>query len=65
MLVSVVSGSLAVLFGLLLSFHYGTAGGATIAVISVLQFFVVLGGQSLMQMLRNWRQRNDLEPEVV
>ena len=65
MLVSVVSGSLAVRFGLLLSFHYGTAGGATIAVISVLQFFVVLGGQSLMQMSRNWRQRNDLEPEVV
>ena len=65
MLVSVVSGSLAVLFGLLLIFHYGTAGGATIAVISVLQFFVVLGGQSLMQMSRNWRQRNDLEPEVV
>ena len=65
MLVSVVSGSLAVLFGLLLSFHYGTAGGATIAVICVLQFFVVLGGQSLMQMSRNWRQRNDLEPEVV
>ena len=65
MLVSVVSGSLAVLFGLLLSFHYGTAGGATIAVISVLQFFVVLGGQSLMQMSRNRRQRNDLEPEVA
>tara|TARA_Y100000746_G_C15446443_1_gene425205 strand:- start:394 stop:1254 length:861 start_codon:yes stop_codon:yes gene_type:complete len=65
MLVSVVSGSLAVLFGLLLSFHYGTAGGATIAVLCVLQFFVVLGGQSLMQMSRKWRQRNDLEPEVV
>ena len=65
MLVSVVSGSLAVLFGLLLSFHYGTAGGATIAVLCVLQFFVVLGGQSLMQMSRKWRHRNDLEPEVV
>ena len=65
MLVSVVSGSLAVLFGLLLSFHYGTAGGATIAVLCVLQFFVVLGGQSLVQMLRNWRRRNDLEPKVV
>ena len=65
MLVSVVSGSLAVLFGLLLSFHYGTAGGATIAVLCVLQFFVVLGGQSLMQMSRKRRQRNDLEPEVV
>ena len=65
MLVSVVSGSLAVLFGLLLSFHYGTAGGATIAVLCVLQFFVVLGGQSLMQMSRNWRRRNDLELEVV
>ena len=65
MLVSVVSGSLAVLFGLLLSFHYGTAGGATIAVLCVLQFFVVLGGQSLMQMSRKRRQRNGLEPEVV
>ncbi len=65
MLVSVVSGSLAVLFGLLLSFHYGTAGGATIAVLCVLQFFVVLGGQSLMLMSRKWRQRNDLEAEVV
>ena len=65
MLVSVVSGSLAVLFGLLLSFHYGTAGGATIAVLCVLQFFAVLGGQSLMQMSRKRRQRNGLEPEVV
>ena len=65
MLVSVVSGSLAVFFGLLMSFHYGTAGGATIAVLCVLQFFVVLGGQSLMQMSRKRRQRNGLEPEVV
>ena len=65
MLVSVASGSLAVLFGLLLSFHYGTAGGATIAVLSVLQFFAVLGGQSLMQISRNRRQRNVLEPDSI
>ena len=65
MLVSVASGSLAVLFGLLLSFHYGTAGGATIAALSVLQFFAVLGGQSLMQISRNRRQRNVLEPDSI
>ena len=65
MLVSVASGSLAVLFGLLLSFHYGTAGGATIAVLSVLQFFAVLGGLSLMQISRNRRQRNVLEPDSI
>ena len=42
MLVSVVFGSLAVVGGLLISFHYGTAGGATIAGLSVAQFFLVL-----------------------
>lgn len=41
-LVSIALGSLAVVAGLVVSFHYGTAGGATIAGFSVLQFFVVL-----------------------
>ncbi len=42
MLTSVVVGAIAVVAGLLVSFHFGTAGGASIATISVLEFFVVL-----------------------
>ena len=42
MLVSMLFGFLAVFAGLLISFHHGTAGGATIAGLSVAQFFVVL-----------------------
>jgi len=42
MFVSMLLGAVAVVMGLFISFHYGTAGGATIAGISVLQFFVVL-----------------------
>jgi len=34
------------------SFHYGTAGGATMAGFSVLQFFIVLMGKELIQTLR-------------
>lgn len=41
MMTSIVLGSLAVVGGLLISFHFGTAGGATMAGLSVLQFFVV------------------------
>lgn len=44
MVVSIAAGSLAVVVGLLISFHHGTAGGATIAGIAVGQFFVVLAG---------------------
>lgn len=42
MVLSVLLGSVAVVVGLLVSFHHGTAGGATIAAISVGLFFVVL-----------------------
>lgn len=42
MALSVVIGSIAVVAGLLISFHHGTAGGATMAGLSVVQFFVVL-----------------------
>lgn len=42
MVVSIGLGSIAVIGGLLISFHYGTAGAATIAGLSVMQFFVVL-----------------------
>ncbi len=42
MLVSMLFGSVAVVAGLAISFHAGTAGGATMAGLSVAQFFVVL-----------------------
>lgn len=47
MAVSVALGALAVVVGLLVSFHHGTAGGATIAGVSVGLFFVVLLGVEL------------------
>lgn len=42
MVLSMLLGALAVVAGLLISFHNDTAGGATIAGLSVAQFFVVL-----------------------
>lgn len=55
MMTSTLLGSLAVFAGLLVSFHHGTAGGATIAGFSVLQFFVVLAGRELAVALRRSR----------
>ena len=52
MVVSILVGVLAVFLGLVVSFHYGTAGGATMAGFSVLQFFIVLMGKELIQTLR-------------
>jgi len=49
MLASIVFGSLAVLIGLLLSFHLATATAATIAGVSVLGFFLVLAGQNTVR----------------
>jgi ABC-type Mn2+/Zn2+ transport system permease subunit len=48
-----------VVAGLLLSYHHGTAAGATMAGVSVAMFFVVLVGQEL---LGAWR-RVGLAPE--
>ena len=48
MVTSMLLGALSVVAGLLVSFHYGTAGGATIAGFSVLQFFVVLSARELL-----------------
>lgn len=50
--VAVGLGWLAVVTGLLLSYHYGTAAGATMAGVAVAQFFVVLAGQEVLQALR-------------
>ncbi len=42
MVVAIAWGAIAVTLGLAISFHYDTAGGATMAGLSVLQFFIVL-----------------------
>jgi len=52
MAVSVLLGSLSVVAGLVISFHHGTAGGATMAGISVLLFFTVLIGHTGIIFLR-------------
>ncbi|MEM8705459.1 MAG: zinc ABC transporter permease AztB [Actinomycetota bacterium] len=52
MLVSIASGSVAVTLGLAISFHYDTAGGATMAGLSVLQFFLVFTVQEIRTSLK-------------
>jgi ABC-type Mn2+/Zn2+ transport system permease subunit len=42
MVLSMAFGAVAVVLGLLVSFHHGTAGGATMAGFSILQFFAVV-----------------------
>ena len=59
MLVSMLLGALAVIVGLLLSFHYGTAGGATIAGLCVLEFFLVLAGRVVRGLVGASNQRTD------
>src|SRR3546814_3221317 len=48
MVVAVVLGWLSVGVGLVLSYHHGTAAGATMAGVSVALFFVVLAAQELI-----------------
>lgn len=55
MIVGVVIGWVAVALGLVLSYHYGTAAGATMAGVAVVQFFVVLIGQEVAQAARAHR----------
>jgi ABC-type Mn2+/Zn2+ transport system permease subunit len=55
MVVSMVFGAIAVVVGLTISFHGGTAGGATIAGLSVAQFFVVLAGVEIVRLVRERR----------
>ena len=59
MLVSMLLGALAVIVGLLLSFHYGTAGGATIAGLCVLEFFLVFAGRLVRGLVGASSQRTD------
>ena len=55
MVTSMLLGAVAVVAGLLVSFHHGTAGGATIAGFSVLQFFVVLTAREVLVAARRTR----------
>jgi len=55
MLVAMALGALCVVSGLLVSFHYGTAGGATIAGFSVAMFFVAFVGREIAAQVRNYR----------
>lgn len=55
MIVSMLFGALAVVVGLTISFHAGTAGGATMALLSVAQFFVVLLGVEIARVVRERR----------
>lgn len=54
-LVAVLLGWVAVVAGLVLSYHHGTAAGATMAGVSVGLFFVVLIAQELVGLLRRRR----------
>lgn len=55
MLVSMLFGAVAVVVGLTISFHAGTAGGATMAGLSVAQFFVVLAVVEVARAIRGSR----------
>lgn len=52
MVVAVLLGWVAVVAGLVISYHGGTAAGATMAASSVAMFFLVLLGQELAMLLR-------------
>ena len=52
MLAAIGFGSLSVVAGLQISFHHGTAGGATMSGCSVLVFFLVLAGREAAAALR-------------
>lgn len=58
MLVAVGLGATSVVIGLALSFHHGTAGGATIAGVAVLEFFVVLVVQEARRAASRLRDRH-------
>jgi ABC-type Mn2+/Zn2+ transport system permease subunit len=52
MIVAIAVGWFAVVAGLVLSYHYGTAAGATMAGVSVATFFIVLFAQELLAFAR-------------
>jgi ABC-type Mn2+/Zn2+ transport system permease subunit len=58
MATAVALGAAAVVAGLVVSFHHGTAGGATIAGLAVAEFFVVLAAQEVTRAVRAARHRH-------
>jgi ABC-type Mn2+/Zn2+ transport system permease subunit len=58
MLTAVGLGALAVVAGLAISYHHGTAGGATIAGLAVVEFFAVLAAQEAVRAARRARRRH-------
>lgn len=55
MVVSVGFGALAVVLGLLISYHQGTAAGATVAGLSVAEFFVVMALREIVSAIARHR----------
>lgn len=62
MVVAMLIGSACVVAGLLISFHVGTAGGATIAGLTVVVFFVMLTVKEVTAGLRRVQQRREDRP---
>jgi ABC-type Mn2+/Zn2+ transport system permease subunit len=56
-------GATAVIVGLLLSWHLGTAAGATVAAVAVLTFFIVLVARDLASRLSH-RSRHGRDREA-
>lgn len=53
---AVAIGLLSVVVGLLVSFHYDTAAGATMALVAVSIFVMVLAGQTITRSVSRWRR---------
>ena len=60
MITSTLFGAVAVIVGLAISFYAGTAGGATMAALSVAQFFIVLAATEIATLFRQPRPPADL-----
>ncbi|MFT7647458.1 MAG: ABC-type Mn2+/Zn2+ transport system permease subunit [Candidatus Poriferisodalaceae bacterium] len=60
MAVSITLGAVAVVSGLVVSFHHGTAGGATVAGFSVLQFFIVMIARGFVEFTQRRRATEKL-----
>jgi ABC-type Mn2+/Zn2+ transport system permease subunit len=62
MVTGVLIGVVAVVSGLLISYHYNTAGSATMALVAVVIFFVVLAGRELVAAVKGAPEVGDANP---
>jgi ABC-type Mn2+/Zn2+ transport system permease subunit len=51
MMVAAVVGVVSVWLGLTISYHFGTAASATMALVPIVLFFALLGGKNLTRLL--------------